>query len=83
MIMNNQEGGQEKLPSFQHFGAVNSNALESVVVFTHKTHTLIGMIMNNQEGGQEKLPSFQHFGAVNSNALESVVVFTHKTHTLI
>ena len=31
--MNNQEGGQEKL-HFQHFGAVNSNSLESVVVFT-------------------------------------------------
>ena len=73
--MNNQEGGQERLPSFQHFGAVDSNALKSVDVFTLKTYALIGMIMNNQEGGQEKL-HFQHFGTVNNNALKSVAVFT-------
>ena len=66
MIMNNQEGGQERLPSFQHFGAVDSNALKSVDVFTLKTYALIGMIMNNAAGNQEKWPSFQHFGAVDS-----------------
>ena len=65
MIMNNQEGGQEKL-HFQHFGAVDSNALESVALFTRKTYALIGMIMNNAAGNQEKWPSFQHFGAVDS-----------------
>ena len=34
--MNNQEGGQEKLPNFQHLGAANNNALKSAVVFMHK-----------------------------------------------
>ena len=65
MIMNNAAGIQEKLPSFQHFGGVNNNALESVAVFTLKTYALIGMIMNNAAGNQEKWPSFQHFGAVD------------------
>ena len=34
--MNNQEGGQEKLPSFQQLGSVNNNDLKSAVVFTRK-----------------------------------------------
>ena len=41
--MNNQEGGQEKLPSFQQLGSVNNNDLKSAVVFTHETHTSIDM----------------------------------------